>query len=159
MTGRWVSRLFRLKDRRLMYFKKDVVNFNLAIDSSAKYTLDLTHLISLTIDKKHDNILIVKHPIIDLALRFPSNELFISWLKVLSTFTYISNGPKIEAPLPSNYLYSIFILLQSLYTHPSLTKTEGIFRISASKTEKKLIYNNLLQQIYDINILKIVESI
>ena len=52
MTGRWTSRLFRLSDRRLMYFKKDILDFNSAIDSSAKYILDLTHLISLTIDKK-----------------------------------------------------------------------------------------------------------
>eukprot|EP01084_Bolivina_argentea_P129528 228748_1 len=151
MTGRWASRLFRLKDRRMMYFKKDVTDFNLAIDSSAKYNLDLTHLISLTFDKKHPNVMIIRHPMLDLALRFNNDSLFMSWLKVLSSFNYKCLGPKICTGLPSNYLYSIWNVLQSLYTHPLLSLTEGIFRISGDKKEKQLLFNSLLQQTYNVD--------
>eukprot|EP01083_Nonionella_stella_P143098 443954_1 len=154
MTGRWASRLFRLKDRRMMYFKKDVTDFNLAIDSSAKYNLDLTHLISLTFDKKHPNVMIIRHPMLDLALRFNSDSLFMSWLKVLSSFNYKCLGPKICTGLPSNYLYSIWNVLQSLYTHPLLSLTEGIFRISGDKKEKQLLFNSLLQQTYNVDSLR-----
>eukprot|EP01083_Nonionella_stella_P111477 326962_1 len=138
MTGRWAPRLFRFKDRRLMYWKKDILDFEKAIDSSAKYILDLTHLISLSFDKKHDLVFTIRHPLLDLDLRFKTNELFMSWLKVLSSFSYtkIRNGPKIETSIPSNYSDSIWNILQSLYTHPSLTKVEGIFRITGNKAER-----------------------
>eukprot|EP01083_Nonionella_stella_P182643 657657_1 len=146
------ARLFRFKDRRLMYWKKDILDFEKAIDSSAKYILDLTHLISLSFDKKHDLVFTIRHPLLDLDLRFKTNELFMSWLKVLSSFSYtkIRNGPKIETSIPSNYSYSIWNILQSLYTHPSLTKVEGIFRITGNKAERSIIFNNLLQQTYDV---------
>ena len=138
-----------------------MIDFNSAIDSSAKYVLDLTHLISLTIDKKHENVLIIKHPIIDLALRFKTSSLFMSWLKVLSSFTLESNqsGPKIETSIPSNYSYSIWNVLQSLYTHPKLCKIEGIFRISSNKNERKLIFNDLLQQTYHLSKLQNYKNI
>eukprot|EP01084_Bolivina_argentea_P264251 447571_1 len=78
----WQPRLFRLKDRRLMHFKKGVLNPNTTLDSQAKYTLDLTNSNSLEIDKKNANTLTIYHPIINLSLRFKTVELFICWLKV-----------------------------------------------------------------------------
>ena len=155
MTGRWSPRLFRLRDRRLMYFKKDVTDFGV-VDSAAKYKLDLTHLISLSISKKHRNVLIVKHPIIDLAIKYKTQQSFMAWLRALSSFTHNShlNGPKIETAIPSNFASSIWNILQSLYANPNCTKMEGIFRISADKKQKKQIFDNLLEQTYDFTQLK-----
>eukprot|EP01084_Bolivina_argentea_P296380 510441_1 len=89
-TARWQPRLFRLKDRRLIHFKKGVVDSHTALDSSAKYTLDLTHLTHLVIDKKTKNILIIYHPVIDLALRFKTNEQLVCWLNIIFTSTFLS---------------------------------------------------------------------
>ena len=124
VTGRWASRLFRLRDRRLMQFKKEVVSFVSAVETAAKIkmALDLTHLISLTIDKKQDNVMIIRHPKVDLALRFRTHSVFMSWLKVLSSFNVNGprHGPNIETALPSNYLFALWNVLQSLYSHPDL---------------------------------------
>merc|ERR1712129_274770 len=131
VTGRWGPRLFRLRDRRLMYFRKDVTDFSI-VDSAAKFNLDLTHLISLSIFKKHRNVLVIKHPGLDLALKFKSDSTYIAWLRALSSFTLKANlrGPKIETAIPSNFAYSIWTVLQSLYQNPQSTQSEGIFRIS-----------------------------
>eukprot|EP01084_Bolivina_argentea_P220351 373466_1 len=153
LTGQWTTKLFRLRDRRLIYFNQNVIDFHQTIGSSAKCTLELTHLISLSIHKQHDKVLIIKHPKVhlDLALRFKTKELFLTWLKVFATFTCDSmhNGAKIETCIPSNYAYSIWNVLQSLYTHPSLTNTVGLFRIPTNKTTKQSIVNQLLQQTYN----------
>lgn len=117
VTSRWTSRLFRLKDRRLMHFKKDCKDFGRAYERDAVIILDLTHMSSLTIDKKHRNVLIVRHPKLDIALRFPTHEIFISWLKVLASFGN-DTGKKVEAAIPSNFAYGIWHILQSLYSHP-----------------------------------------
>eukprot|EP01084_Bolivina_argentea_P296381 510442_1 len=154
-TARWQPRLFRLKDRRLIHFKKGVVDSHTALDSSAKYTLDLTHLTHLVIDKKTKNILIIYHPVIDLALRFKTNEQLVCWLKVFSSFTknINENGPNIKTSIPSNYLFSIWHILQALYSHQNLQTIEGIFRKSSDKIEKNNMFNQLLLQTYDINTL------
>jgi len=134
-----------------MVFGREVTEFKTAIDSAAKYTLDLTHMISLSIDKKNENVLIIRHPMTDLALRFKSGAVFMCWLKVLSSFTInTTSGPKIEASIPSNYAYAIYCVLQALYTHPQLTRVEGLFRVSAEKHEKQDMFHRLLTQTYDV---------
>ena len=117
MTGRWQPRLFRLKERHLVYWGSQVTDFRACHDRDAKVNLDLTHLINVKIDKKNQNVLIVRHPQKDLALRFSSVNQFVAWLKVLSSFGNVE-GRKIDTSIPTNYSYGLWHVLQALYSHP-----------------------------------------
>ena len=117
MTGRWQPRLFRLKGRHLFYWGKDTTDFRAAHDQDAKLKLDLTHMINMKVDKKNQNVLILRHPQRDLALRFSDLGTFIAWLKVLSSFGN-SEGRKIDTGIPTNYSNGLWHVLQALYSHP-----------------------------------------
>ena len=144
MTSRWGSRCFRLKNRQFMYFPKDKTekDFLKLIDNQAKLTLDLTHLIGISIDSKRP-IITLRHPKSDLLLKFANYNQFIGWVKALSAYGN-RPGKKVDAEIPSNFSFAIWKVLQQLYDNEKTLKTEGVFRISGSKKERNALFNRLL---------------
>ena len=176
MTGRWQARLFRLQDRHLVYWGKEVTDFRAAHDNDAKAKLDLTHLINVKVDKKNQNVLILRHPQRDLAMRFSDVNTFVAWLKVLASFG-TNEGRKIDTSIPTNYSNALWHVLQALYTHPkrmplyflhlfvylvatlgccvkythynTVTSEEGVFRKSGSgATKAKLLQSLLIEGLF-----------
>eukprot|EP01084_Bolivina_argentea_P166755 289471_1 len=164
LLNNWKERLFRLRCHSLMHFKSSDTKKKAAkiSDSAAKYTLDLTKLESLKIHPKIANVLTIltEDLSINIQLRFKTNEACICWLKVLSTFT---NENENVQPIPSNYLESIWHVLQALYTHIKLQYAQNIFDASKldkkQKTEQNKVFNKLLQKKCNTNKLKLYENI
>eukprot|EP01083_Nonionella_stella_P302615 1044158_1 len=171
---KWNLRLWRIKERRLIYYKAECTEWNQCIQSKIKLDIDLAHLASASFYPQNNpkpNLLLIKHPKIGekegigggLLLRFNDKETdqqtMLSWLKVLTSWSVDKKKNRIYVSIPSNFSFSIWSVLGALYAHPDLLKTEGIFRKETTEARvKHRLVNDLLYEKISIQELKTVHN-
>ena len=131
----WKKRYWKISDRRLIHYNSNCSSYEECTTKNVKLDIDLALLTFASFYPKSNpksNLLQIKHPTItnSMLLRFDSDkskqDTMASWLKVLVAWSVDRKRNRVYVAIPSNFSYSMWIILNCLYDHPDLLKTEGI---------------------------------
>eukprot|EP01083_Nonionella_stella_P092227 258105_1 len=165
----WSNRLWRIQDRRLICYKAECNEWKQCSKDKIKLEVDIAKMTSASFHPKSNpkpNQLLIKHPKIaeaygqgaggGLILRFTDKEEnMAAWLKVLTSWSVDKEKNRIYVAIPSNFSYAIWSVLNALYEHPLLLKSEGVFRREmADKRVKQVLCNDLLYEKISMEALK-----
>ena len=139
----WSVRCYRMRGCELIQYKKIIDDFQKAKDNVIKQRYNLYDINSVYVSSKQPLIIRVNTSQYSSEITLKFNDVqkhgkkqtkileFIAWYRILTCSTRIiqnkTNKQCLEKPIPSNYCFSLYYLLQKLYKHQELCNTPYLF--------------------------------